>query len=57
MFTYSKSRWWCLNGCPIGLAGFVLLVISTFPLGFLALFVALSVVFFGVLSLVGEKRP
>ncbi|MER8548245.1 MULTISPECIES: hypothetical protein [unclassified Mesorhizobium] len=57
MFTYSKSRWWCLTGYPIGLAGFVLLVISTFPLGFLALFVALSVVFFGVLSLVGEQRP
>ena len=56
MFTDHKSRWWCLVGAPVCLTGFVLLVVSSVELGFLALFIALAAVFFGVLSLVGDKR-
>ena len=56
MFTHPKSRWWCLIGAPVGMAGFLLLVFSAFEPGFLALFVGLAVVFFGVLSLVDDKR-
>jgi predicted membrane channel-forming protein YqfA (hemolysin III family) len=56
VFTDHKSRWWCLVGAPVCLTGFVLLVVSSVELGFLALFIALAAVFFGVLSLVGDKR-
>ena len=53
---HPKARWWCGIGFPISIAGFVLLVVSTFSLGFLALFIAFGAVFFGVIRFIGKKR-
>ncbi|MER9234499.1 hypothetical protein NKI56_20765 [Mesorhizobium sp. M0622] len=54
--THPKSRWWCGIGFPTCLAGFILLLVSTIPLGDLALYTALFGAFFGLHELIARRR-
>jgi hypothetical protein len=56
ILVHPKSRWWCGIGFPIGISGFVLLAVSTIPLGTLALFVALVGLVVGIRRFVVKGR-
>lgn len=56
VLAHPKSRWWCGIGLPLCLAGFVLLVVSTVPLGQIALTTALVAIYLGVRELIIRGR-
>lgn len=56
ILAHPKSRWWCGIGFSFGISGFVLLVVSTIPLGTLVPFIALLALLFGIRSFVAKGR-
>ncbi len=56
VFADPKARWWWFIGVPIGLTGFVLLVLSTFPLAYVALNTVVLAIFLGARELIIRRR-